>query len=89
MDVLLSDEHEATHDLVVSSDGAYSGLHDRLFGPERVARIAGPGPVTVQCTAAPELDGFRLHRGQSTGSAAYGPACLLTFRSTEIRKETR
>lgn len=62
VDVTLSDGREASYDLVVAADGAYSKLRERVFGAEFGVRFAGQSAWRFNAPRPAEVDGFCLYR---------------------------
>ena len=62
VEVELSDGREATYDLVVAADGAYSKLREQFFGPEHRVWFAGQSAWRFNAPRPPEVDGFCLYR---------------------------
>lgn len=62
VDVTFSDGREATYDLVVAADGAYSKLRERVFGAEYGVRFAGQSAWRFNAPRPADVDGFCLYR---------------------------
>lgn len=71
VEVRFSDGREASYDLVVGADGAYSKLRERVFGANFGPRFAGQCGWRFNARRPAEVDGFCLYRaptGQAVGS---------------------
>lgn len=71
VEVRFSDGREASYDLVVAADGAYSSLRRQVFGPDCGPRFAGQCGWRFSAPRPAEVDGFCLFRtptGQAVGS---------------------
>lgn len=62
VDVTFSDGRQASYDLVVAADGAYSKVRERVFGPEYAVRFAGQSAWRFNAPRPAEVDGFCLYR---------------------------
>lgn len=84
VEVKFSDGRDATYDLVVAADGAYSKLREQLFGSEHRVWFAGQSAWRFNAPRAPEVDGFCLYRSPD-GKRVVGAlptskeACYLFF----------
>lgn len=89
VEVTFSDGREATYDLVIASDGAYSNLRGQLFGPEVAPRFAGQSVWRFNAPRPAQIDGFCLYRsptGKTVGSFPTSQdSCYLFYleKSTE------
>jgi 2-polyprenyl-6-methoxyphenol hydroxylase-like FAD-dependent oxidoreductase len=62
VDVIFSDGREASYDLVVAADGAYSKLREQFFGPQHRVQFAGQSAWRFNAPRPSEVDGFCLYR---------------------------
>lgn len=79
VDVTFSDGREASYDLVVAADGAYSKLRERVFGPGIGVHFAGQSAWRFNAPRPAEVDGFCLYRS-ADGRRTVG--ALPTSRET-------
>lgn len=62
VEVTFSDGRQASYDLVVAADGAYSKLREMVFGPGFKVRFAGQSAWRFNAPRPAEVDGFCLFR---------------------------
>jgi 2-polyprenyl-6-methoxyphenol hydroxylase-like FAD-dependent oxidoreductase len=71
VEVRFSDGREATYDLVVAADGAYSKLRQTVFGVDCAPRFAGQSVWRFNAPRPDQVEGFCLYRtptGKTVGS---------------------
>jgi 2-polyprenyl-6-methoxyphenol hydroxylase-like FAD-dependent oxidoreductase len=71
VEVRFSNGRQASYDLVVAADGAYSNLRRRVFGPEHAPRFAGQSGWRFNAPRPMDVDGFclfRTARGDAVGA---------------------
>lgn len=86
VEVRFSNGQEASYDLVVVADGAYSKLRQQVFGAEFAPRFAGQCGWRFSARRPPDVDGFclfRLPTGAAVGSFPTSKdTCYLFYLET-------
>lgn len=86
VEVRFSDGREATYDLVVAADGAYSKLRQKVFGAECGPRFAGQSVWRFNAPRPDQVEGFCLYRtasGRTVGSFPTSKdSCYIFFLET-------
>jgi len=88
VEVKFSDGREATYDLVVAADGAYSKLRDQVFGTECRPHFAGQSVWRFNAPRPAQIDGFCLYRsptGKTVGSFPTSEnSCYLFYLENSV-----
>lgn len=83
VDVVFTNGERGEYDLVVTADGAYSGLRAKVFGPEFAPEFAGQSGWRFSAPRPAEHDGFFLFRNAKGISVGAIPTsketCYLFF----------
>jgi len=86
VEVRFSDGREATYDLVVAADGAYSKLRQQVFGVDCRPRFAGQSVWRFNAPRPDQVEGFCLYRTPSGGTVGSFPtskdSCYIFYLET-------
>lgn len=88
VDVSFSNGREATYDLVIAADGAYSKLRQQVFGSSCDPWFAGQSVWRFNAPRPAQIDGFCLFRtptGQCVGAFPTAPdSCYIFYLETSV-----
>ncbi|WP_095129209.1 FAD-dependent oxidoreductase [Pseudomonas sp. Irchel s3h14] len=86
VEVRFSDGREATYDLVVAADGAYSKLRQQVFGADCGPRFAGQSVWRFNAPRPDQVEGFCLYRSPSGRTVGSFPtskdSCYIFYLET-------